>query len=56
MLGATSALLAAALYIAPLRALFRFAPVAPPILAGAFAIGVVVMVVLAVSKRVRPLR
>jgi len=59
MLAATAALLAAALYIAPLRELFRFAPVAPPTLVGALGLGLAVLAVLAVLalvKRAKPLR
>jgi len=53
MLGATGALLGAALFVAPLRGIFRFAPVAPGLLAGAVALAAGVLLALDLLKRAR---
>ena len=48
---ATTVLLAAVLFVAPLRNLFRFAPVSPGLLAAALGLGVLVLLVIEALKR-----
>ena len=54
MLAATASLLAAALWLPPLRSVFRFGLAPWPLLAGALGLGLAMLLVLEALKRLRP--